>query len=61
MARNTLENRYIRKVIKGTSSYLMTFPIEYIRALGWRDGQKIVADLDEEKQQIIIRDWKPKR
>lgn len=34
----------------------MTLPIEFIRALGWRDGQKVVAKLKGER--IVIEDWK---
>lgn len=57
MARRKLEARYTRKLIKGTSSYLVTLPVEYVRALEWRASQKLVIDMDERRKELIIRDW----
>lgn len=36
----------------------ITLPIEFIRRLKWRDGQKVVASLKGKK--IVIEDWKEK-
>ena len=57
MARRRLEARHTRKLIKGTTSYLVTVPVEFIRELGWRASQKLVIDLDERRKEIVIRDW----
>lgn len=57
MSRRTLENRHTRKLIKGTTSYMVTLPIEFIRALGWRDNQNLVVEFDERRRELIVRDW----
>ncbi len=57
MARTKLEDRNERKLQKATNgSYRMTLPIEIIRELGWRDGQKVVVK--KRGQGILIEDWK---
>jgi len=57
MARNKLEDRNIRKVQKdGRGSVRMTLPIEIIRELKWRDGQKVVVE--KRGSEIVIKDWK---
>ncbi len=56
MARRILNERNVRKIgIRGTS-YSVTLPIESIRKLKWRDGQKVVVE--EKGKTLIIRDWK---
>lgn len=52
-----VEDRDIRKITKtgGGRSMSITLPIEYIRYLGWRDGQKVVVNLKGKK--ILIEDW----
>ncbi|MEA2007085.1 MAG: AbrB/MazE/SpoVT family DNA-binding domain-containing protein [Patescibacteria group bacterium] len=52
-----VEDRDIRKLTKtgGGRSMSITLPIEYIRYLGWRDGQKVVVNMKGKK--IIIEDW----
>jgi len=61
MGQRKIENRNIRKLSKtgGGRSICLTLPIEYIRTLGWRDNQKVVAKLSGQK--IVIEDWKPKK
>ena len=59
MARRKLEERNVRKLIKGTNgSYSITLPIEAIRALDWQKSQKLVVDVDTRRGRIIVKDWK---
>jgi len=39
-------------------SYYVTLPIEFIRNLGWRDGQKVVIKYNEDDNSLIITDNK---
>lgn len=61
MARRRLEKRNIRKLIKSGSrrSITVTLPIEIIRKLRWRGGQKVV--IEKRGRGIFIKDWSPKR
>ena len=57
MARNRLDERDQRKIQKATNgSYRITLPIEIIRELKWRDGQKVVVK--KRGKGILIEDWK---
>ena len=60
MPRQTLENRQIRKLGKtGNSqspSYYVTIPVDLIRGLKWKEGQKVVVK--RSRQKIVIEDWK---
>jgi len=57
MSRNSLDKRNQRKLQKATNgSYRMTLPIEIIRELKWRDGQKVVVE--KRGSEIVIKDWK---
>ena len=57
MARQKLEDKNIRKLGKsGQKSITVTLPIEIIRELKWRDGQKVVVK--KRGDGIIISDWK---
>ena len=58
MARLKLEDRNIRKLSKGGNSYYVTLPIEAIRKLGWKKTQKLVVEIDERRERIVIKDWK---
>lgn len=58
MARRIINERNTRKLIKGTTSYMVTLPIDLIRRLEWRDGQKLVIEYDERRKEVVIRDWK---
>lgn len=54
--RRKLEDKSIRKVYKKSGSYAVTIPIEIIRELGIREGQKLV--IKRKASKIIISDWK---
>ena len=56
MARRTLDERSVRKLSKHGGSYAVTLPIEIIRKLKWRDGQKVVVE--EAGKHLVIKDWK---
>ncbi|HEC30654.1 MAG TPA: AbrB/MazE/SpoVT family DNA-binding domain-containing protein [Candidatus Yonathbacteria bacterium] len=61
MARKKLEERNIRKLTKtGGNTYYVTLPIEAIRSLGWKKSQKLVVEVDERRERIVIKDWEPK-
>ena len=53
------EEKNIRKIAKlGKVSYAVTLPIEAVRAFGWKEKQKVILEVNEEKKTITIRDWK---
>ena len=57
MPRRKLEQKNIRKLGKiGGKSIGVTIPIEFIRALRWRQKQKVVVK--KRGKSIIISDWK---
>ncbi len=59
MSRRELDKRNIRKITKsGGDSYSVTLPIEAIRNLNWRQGQKVVVEVDKKRKRLIIKDWK---
>jgi bifunctional DNA-binding transcriptional regulator/antitoxin component of YhaV-PrlF toxin-antitoxin module len=56
MARRKLEERNTRKLSKKSNgSYSVTLPVEAVRELGWKKGQKLVVRKSGSK--IIIEDW----
>jgi len=47
----------VRKLsVTAGTTYYMTIPLEMIRQLGWRKGQKKIIRLDGKR--IVISDWK---
>ncbi len=57
MANRSHEERSIRSLNRSSAgSYLVTLPIEYIKALKWKDKQKVVVTLFPDR--IVIKDWK---
>ena len=48
----------LRKV--STHSYSLTIPKELIKKFGWRERQKIVISYGGRKEELKIKDWKPK-
>ena len=56
MARRSLEERNIRTLTKRSASYSVTLPIEIIRTLQWREGQKVVVE--QKGESLVIKDWK---
>jgi len=56
MARKKLEERHVRKLLKNTGgTMLVSLPIEVVRELKWRDGQKVVVK--KRGEGILIADW----
>lgn len=54
MGNTRIDQRELRRITQnssGTSS--VTIPLEYVRALGWRKGQKV--KLSRRGRQLIIR------
>lgn len=60
MARRKINERNIRKLGKGATSYYVTVPIEAVRDLGWQKGQKLVVEIDARHSELVIRDWERK-
>jgi len=59
MARTKSNERHIRKLTRlGGHSLGLTIPIEVIRALGWRERQKVTVK--KVGKRLIIEDWKNK-
>jgi hypothetical protein len=58
MARRSLSERNVRKLTRTGrgGSIAVTLPIEEIRALGWREKQKVVVKRIHGG--LLIRDWK---
>ena len=56
MARRKLSERNVRKLLKNSGgSIQITLPIEFIRELKWRDGQKVTVQ--KVGNRLIIEDW----
>jgi bifunctional DNA-binding transcriptional regulator/antitoxin component of YhaV-PrlF toxin-antitoxin module len=53
--RRKINNRNIRSLIKKDSSYMVTLPVEMVRDLGWRKGQKV--EFRKKGKELIIKDW----
>ena len=57
MAVRKAEEKNIRKLAKiGKQSVGVTLPIEDVRALGWREGQKL--SVKKIKGGFEVRDWR---
>ncbi|HET8581177.1 MAG TPA: AbrB/MazE/SpoVT family DNA-binding domain-containing protein [Candidatus Paceibacterota bacterium] len=56
MTRRKLADRDVRKVSVRGASYSVTLPIEEIRKLRWRAGQKVT--ITRRGSELIIKDWK---
>ena len=54
--RRKLEDKSVRKVYKKSGSYAVTLPIEIIKELKIREGQKVV--IKKRGKGILITDWK---
>lgn len=56
MGRRSHEERNIRQLLRmGSSTTAVTIPIEIVKSLGWRKGQKVVVEQDGTT--ITIKDW----
>ncbi|MBL1434282.1 hypothetical protein COB87_001795 [Candidatus Wolfebacteria bacterium] len=60
MARRELEKIHIRALTKiaGGASYSVTLPIEAIRRFKWRGRQKLIVEVDEKRNRLIIKNFK---
>lgn len=60
MAKPELEKRHVRALTKiaGGASYCVTMPIEAVRRFKWKDRQKLIVEVDEKRNRLIIREWK---
>jgi hypothetical protein len=52
------EDHNIRNIQKSHGTYYVTLPIEIVRALKWRERQKVT--FKKSGKNIIISDWKKK-
>lgn len=41
---------------KNNYSYYITLPMDYVKAAGWREGQKLVIQKSARRPRIIIED-----
>jgi len=57
MARRKLSKRHIRNIQKSRNTYMVSIPVDLIRAFGWRERQKVEVR-QFGKERIIISDWK---
>jgi antitoxin component of MazEF toxin-antitoxin module len=56
MPRRKREEFNTRKIQRtGGNSYAVTLPIDVMRQLGWREGQKV--EIEKWGKGMIIRDW----
>lgn len=60
MAKKDLEKKHVRALTKiaGGASYCVTLPIDAVRVFKWKDRQKMVVEVDDKRNRIIIREWK---
>lgn len=58
MARQKVGEHGVRKLTRTGrgASMSLTLPIEHVRALGWKDKQKVVVTRRGSK--LIVEDWK---
>lgn len=56
MAGRKIEDRNVRSLTKiAGHSFGITFPVEFIRKLGWRPRQKLTVTPKGKK--LIVKDW----
>ena len=59
MTRRKSGSEHIRKLTKlGSTSLVVSIPIEMIRELKWKEKQKVVVE--KKGETIIIKDWEKK-
>ena len=57
MARRSLEERNIRKLLKNNGgTTIVSLPKELVDELGWRSKQKVV--IKKSGKRLVIEDWK---
>jgi bifunctional DNA-binding transcriptional regulator/antitoxin component of YhaV-PrlF toxin-antitoxin module len=48
----------VRKITKtGKYTYYVTIPKSYIDELGWRERQRVVVELEDDR--LVVRDYRP--
>ncbi len=58
MAWQKTEEKNIRKLSKSSrGSYLLRLPVDFVRALKWKKGQKLELSIDKKRGRVIIKDW----
>lgn len=58
MGRKTTAEEEVRNIQKSKRSYYITLPIGDVRALGWREGQKVRVRRTGKK--LAVTDWTPR-
>lgn len=58
--RRKLGKENIRSLSKVSSgkSYMVTLPKAMIKALGWKERQKLVVSMNKRTKRLTISDWK---
>ena len=57
-----MAERFIRKLQKvSTHSYSINLPKKLVDRFGWKEHQKLELIFGGRKQEIILRDWKPRK
>ncbi len=51
-----MENKNTRNLLRLGKSLGATFPVDFLRKLKWRKGQKITVGIRGKK--LIVEDWK---
>lgn len=58
MARRNVNEEEVRSIQKSKRSYYITLPIADVRALRWREGQKVRVRRTGKK--LAVTDWTPR-
>lgn len=49
--------KVVRKITQsGRYSKVLNIPKKFLKALGWREKQKVEVELDERRQRLIVED-----
>ncbi len=56
MARRKVGQEHIRNIQKTSGSYLVWLPISIVRAMGWKERQRVVVK-KYGGNRVIIMDW----
>jgi len=50
----------VRKITKiGGHTYAITLPVEIVRRFRWQEKQRLELVVDEDKEEILVKDYKP--
>lgn len=56
MANRSHKERNVRALQQSNGTYHITLPKEMVKALGWRERQKL--EVDKRGKKLVIVDWK---